>query len=174
MRRAVDPSREQEEDIVIVFRFVSIPVPSSPTFPPLRFSLCFFTPHRTGNPTDTYEGRQNRPRSIPLQHLPSTPRKRKARALRPPNMSNVKRRTFVSKAYATGDDRRESSEHVHCHTSYNIKWFHTDLNYVDVCLIVVIDFRYFGGSVYILYKHAVMELVRRRWIRDLLRLRGTC
>lgn len=57
------------------------------------------------------------------------------RALRPPNMSNLER-TFVSKAYPTGDDHRKLLEHVHCHISYNINFFHRNLNYVDVSLIV--------------------------------------
>ena len=56
-------------------------------------------------------------------------------------MSNLEK-TFVSKACPTGDCHRELWEHVHCHTSYNIKCFHRNLNYVDVCLIVVIEFRY--------------------------------
>jgi hypothetical protein len=173
MAGAGNPFSKQEEDIGIVFRFVSIPVSSTPPSP-RRVSPSVFLlriePAITRPPTRAVniDPDQNHHNIFLLHHGYEKPR-----ALRPPNMSNLER-TFVSKADPTGDHHRELSKHVHCHTSYNIILFQRDLNYLNVCLIVSIDFRYFGGSVYILCKDAVMAFVRMRWIRDLLRLRGTC
>jgi hypothetical protein len=140
MAGAGDPSSKQEEDIGIIFRFVSIPVPNSATFPlailPVFLLRIGSASIRIPTRTVKIDPDQNHHNVFLLHHGYENPK-----ALRPPNMS-ILERTFVSKAYPTGDHHRELWEHVHCHTSYNIILFQRDLNYLDICLIVVIDFRY--------------------------------
>lgn len=173
MRRAVDPSRKQEEISGLSFVLYPYQFPVLPPFPRCVFLHVLLL--RIGPAIQPIPPRavkidpdQNHHNVFLLHHGYENPK-----ALRPPNMS-ILERTFASKADPTGDHHRELWEHVHCHTSYNIIMFQRDLNYVDVCLIVSIEFRYLSGSVYILCKDAVMTFVRTRWIRDLLRLRGTC